>query len=188
MNPTVLVLALLAADGRGSSSSAVSPEARAAPRAHGGLGLVFTGGVAQFSAGLGPGVTAEFGFTLEDELTIALRGSLGAVVGVAAAMLGPTVNWAASDRWSFGVGVALGYLGGFFATDFPATTTLQLPLRAQVALGTRSPTELSRRGFKLFLEVGPGLVLVGSRGLTPPVAAPIERWSVLGALGVLYAW
>lgn len=172
-------------DGRGVAPRQ-TPEARAAVRLHGALGLVGTALLTQFLLSPGPGVTLEFGFTLDDRLTVALRGHLTSIGiftnGVAA--LG--VDYALSDRWFLGAG--LGAILALGATDLPSAAALQVPLRVQFAFLERPPELLSRRGPRVLLEVAPGYVLAGSPGYFVRPTAPLPRWSVMAALGVLFAW
>lgn len=180
-----LVAAMLAASEGGAVE--VSRAAREAPRLHGAAGLAGTIGFGGFVRGGGPGVTAEFGLTLRDRTTLSLRASLGTLLFTAAASLGVAVDYAVSDRWSVGTGAMLGYLGGFMITDMPMAFVLQVPVRAQVALWTRSSELITRQGLKLYFEAGPGVVLSGTRGYVPETyGVPLERWAVMGALGMLW--
>lgn len=172
----------------GQASEVVSQVERDSPRLHGAVGVVGTLGVGGFVGGGGPGATAEIGLTLRDRTTVSLRAAFGTIMYTASGSLGLVVDWAASDRWSLGTGVAAGYMGGFLVTDMANAFTVQVPLRAQFAFTERSPAQVSRRGFKLFLEVAPGFILVGSRGYVPNSTEPIPRWAVMGGLGALYAF
>lgn len=75
---------------------------------------------------------------------------------------------------------------------FPSSSAVlvQVPLRAQFAFWERGARRVARSGPRLFLEAGPGVVLAGSRGFTPGggSARPLERWAVMGALGLVWAF
>jgi hypothetical protein len=171
-------------EGRGVAPTQ-TPEARAAVRLHGAMGLIGAALLTQFMRSPSPGLTLEFGVTLDDRLTIAVRGHLTSVFVFTngAATLG--VDYALSDRWFVGAG--LGAILALGVSDLPSAAAVQVPLRAQFAFLERPPELLSRRGPRIVLEVAPGYVLEGSTGFVRP-AGPLPRWSVMVALGGLFVW
>jgi len=52
----------------------------------------------------------------------------------------------------------------------------------------RPPEWLYRRGRGGLLEVAPGYVLAGSAGYFVRPTAPLPRWSVMAALGIVFVW
>ncbi|MFZ5440181.1 MAG: hypothetical protein ACOZQL_09245 [Myxococcota bacterium] len=189
MSTWVLLAVLAAGEGQGEvAARTVATEQREATRFHAAVGFAGALGVGGYLFGGGPGVTGEVGLTVSDRSTFALRLTLGTILVLAAASIGVSWDYALSDRWSLGTGAMLGYMGGLLVTDQASALVVQVPVRAQFALSARGATDVSRRGLRLFLEAGPGVVLAGSRGFRIGRSEPLERWAVMGALGLVWVF
>jgi hypothetical protein len=173
-----------------ASSAAEVEEARLDPRLRGAVSLIGTAGVGFRTGafGAGPGLSAELGALFGDRTSIVARLTVGTLIFIGVAMLGGGVDYALSDHWSLGAGLALVALGNGTGSDLPSAIGGAVPLRVVFTPGAREPQQLRRRGFAFSFEVSPGVAPFGSAGFRfgPVMLGP--PFLVVATLGVGYQW
>jgi hypothetical protein len=182
MLTTMLVLAL---------GAPPMTDQRSTTRVRAGIAAAATAGYAlgNDAVGYGPGLSAELGATVADKFSLVMRVTMGTLhVGTVTA--GVALDIAFSDRCSFGVGVALGYIGGVFVTDHSRSLSATLPVRIAFAPWGRGQNDVARVGMLIFVEVVPGGVFSsysGFAGIAPRSFGP--PLSIAAAIGVgLFRW
>lgn len=151
-------------------------QARQAARTHGGLGVAASVVATRTVFVPSGGLTGEVGVTFGDRVTLVFRSHVTTVVVFTNLNLAVGADVALGERVSLGAALGPAFL--LSSVDVGHVFLGQLHVRVQVALSERAPTQLSRRGFKLFLEATPGVVLGNAA----------ERWSMGAVLGLLHAW
>ena len=188
MLTVLVVMQLAAADGRGEGPAPVSAVERLQPRVRGALHLAGAAGFSGFTAGIGPGISAEIGTTWQDTTSFVFRVTMGTIVVVHVTSFSLGVDFALSDHLSLGSGLSVGFVGGLFVQDLPSATALFVPVRLVFAPFPREPSWRGRKGLSFFFEAAPGLRLFGGVSHLPVPPPEVPWFSLIGALGVGYAW
>ncbi len=172
------------------SSSAGSEEARDQTRVRAAIaGAVTAGrGFARQSLGGGLGISAELGVMTADRLSIVARLTFGTVATAGTLTVGVGADYALTDHWSVGLGLAVDYIGNILFTDMANSWSFAGPFRLMFAPTARAEGVTARTGLMIFAELTPGFEFGGSQGkvaVAPPLGPPV---SLAGALGVGFAW
>lgn len=165
-------------------------EERARPRFRGALAVGAAGGLgfAYPVWSVGPAVTFDLGVTLNDVISLSLRGTAAPFGRASTYLAGFSVDRALSDQLSLGVGLAGAAVGLLAGEDAPLSLGVVMPVRVAWMFSRREPEGVWRRGFFLFGEAAPGVSVAGSAGLPQPgVASPGPvSFLVTATLGVGY--
>jgi hypothetical protein len=191
MLSVLLALHLAAVDGRGEYPPELDVTVREQTRVQASVHFagVFALGAAAW--GGGPGVSGTVGAMVSDRFAVMARASLGTTVFLIALTAGVAAEYALSDRWSLGLGLAFGYHGGT-TLDMPTAWSVLAPLRLGFSPSARHPQQISRHGLQLFLEAAPGVAPYspsssGGFGILPK-PEPVSPFVFMASVGVGYAW
>src|SRR4051812_23286881 len=111
--------------------SASPEEARDQPRVRAAIAAaVMAGhGFARNSLGGGLGFSAELGVMTADRLSFATRLTFGTVATAGTLTLGIGADYALTDQWCVGLGLAFDYIGNILFTDMANSWSFAGPLR-----------------------------------------------------------
>lgn len=161
-----LPLALLlcaSPDGRGSTGT-LPEEAvalRTAPRVRAGIGGALLFGLAEYAPSFGAGVSLDLGAVLFDRLSLFFHGEVGTIIFTLIGTGGPVVEYALSDHFTAGLGVALtAWTQLAYGLNSGSFLGLTFPLRVSFSPAGRKANETARGGLLLGLSVAPGFSLL----------------------------
>lgn len=155
-------VAEVSAEGRGSVGSTPEQAQSRRPfaRFRGGLGAGALFGLANYSPAFGVGFTADGGVLLNDRLALFLHGELGTIVLTLVGSAGLVGEYAFTDHWSAGLGVAFTAWAPLLFGSGGLFYGLTFPLRLNWAPQGRSTHQTRRSGLLIGLQVAPGVSLM----------------------------